>query len=1022
MTKENAKKQIEKLVKTFDSNPEYFKNAKYFDEKETRNQFIDPFFKALGWNVYNLDPVLPESHKEVIHETDVIVKEKGKKKNKKPDYGFRLNGKELFFVDAKKPSVKLKDDTDPAFQIRRYGWSANHTIAIVTDFEEFALYETIIEPKISDKPNKCLIKYLTYKDYINEFDFIWNLFAKENVYKGSIEAYSKTEKKGTERIDSKFLNSLENWRKNLAVKIAEENPDISDDELNFIVQQTLDRIIFLRIAEAREIEPYEQLKDCLKGANYYTNLLTLYHKANQKYNSGLFDFKKDIISEKTRIDNKTISLIIEDLYFPNTSFAFDVIPVEIIGKAYENFLGSIIRLTKGHVAKVEKKPTVAKQKGIYYTPEYIVDFICKRLIGNAIEGKTPKEIEKLKIIDPACGSGSFLLGAYRTLLNYHLDYYTSIKQKGKQIKELNPNGTLTTAVKKKILLNNIYGVDLDENAVEVAKLSLLLKCLENENLSSIDHQLKLIHDRVLPTLDNNIKHGNSLVDPDCDDGLLDFGDNKEFNPFDWKKRFSDVFDGGGFDIVIGNPPYVRSKLLDSRDREYFVSKYDSAKGTFDIYCIFIERAFHILKENGVVGFINQNKYFYSDYGDGIRKVISAKYHVDEIVDLNEFQVFDGITTYTAINFFSKRQSKSSFQYTCINDKKIDKRTVEGFLLRNNKNKMISTIKVEAKNITDDKWIFKEKLDSTFIERVRKESTPLIDLCYKIYQGFVLTPTEVFPVSIEDEYKTHYNIKPIKQDNSIYQIEKHLLVPIVKSSSIFRYRYEMKNYYSVFPYKYISDEEVELITETQLKTKYPRALKYFKAKERYLKTREKGKWKNSPSWYEYSRKQNFECQKMNKIIVPGLARKARYTMADETVFIDQGSYGIILSEKYKKHEKFILALLNSNLVDFIFKSGAGTLSGGYYSYQSKYLVDLPIKLPDEKHKASKNEIETINGYIDSLIELNAKLYLAQLESQKNQIGTKIEYLEEKINKYVYELYNIQPQEIISIETSLKADEK
>lgn len=1022
MTKENARKEIERLVHTFDSNPDYFKNASFFDEKETRNQFIDPFFKALGWNIYNLDPVLPESHKEVIHETDVTVKEKGKKKNKKPDYGFRLNGKELFFVDAKKPSVKISDDPEPAFQIRRYGWSANHSIAIVTDFEEFAIYETIIEPKISDKPNKCLLRYLTYKDYLKEFDFIWDLFAKENVYNGSLEAYSKAEKKGTERIDTKFLNSLENWRKKLAVKITEDNKHISEEELNFLVQQTIDRIIFLRIAEAREIEPYEQLKDCLNGPYYYQNLLNLYYRADHKYNSGLFDFNKDKVSSKIKIDNKTIALIINDLYFPNNSFAFDVIPVEIIGKVYENFLGSIIRLTKSHVAKVEKKPSVAKANGIYYTPEYIVDFICKRLIYDIIKDKTPKEIENLKIIDPACGSGSFLLGAYKTLLNYHLDYYSTLKLKGKQVKELNPNGTLTTETKKKILINNIFGVDLDTNAVEVAKLSLLLKCLENENLSSVDYQIKLLHERVLPTLDNNIKHGNSLVDPDCYDGKIDFGDNYEFNPFNWEKQFLKIFKSGGFDIVIGNPPYVRSKLLDSIDREYFSRKYNSAKGTFDIYCLFIERAFHLLKKDGVVGFINPNKYFYSDYGDGIRKIIADNYHVDEIVDFNEFQIFNGITTYTAVNIFSKRQSKSSFSYTCINDKKITQRIVEDYLLRGIKNNKISTIKVEAKNITTDKWIFKEKSESKFIERVRKESTPLIDLCYKIYQGFVLTPTEVFPVSVEQEFKSHYNVKPIKLDDSIYQIEKELLVPIVKSSSIFRYRFEMKNYYSVFPYKYISDKEVELISEQILKSKYPKTFNYLIAKQKHLKSREKGKWKNSPVWYEYSRKQNFECQKMKKIIVPGLATNARYTLADETVFIDQGSYGIILKDEYKIYEKYILALLNSDLVDFIFKSGAGTLSGGYYSYQSKYLVGLPIKLPDIKQRDGKNTIETINSYIDTLMQLSEKLSQTELESQKEQILTKIDYIEDKINNFVYEFYNILPHEIISIKQSLKADEK
>ncbi len=1001
--KEQGRKKISELVARFNEHLISYKKSDY-NETLTRRDFIDPFFKALGWDIDN-EQGLPESYREVIHEDKVKVGSA----TKAPDYSFRLSGqKKLFFLEAKKPSIKIKEDIDPAYQVRRYGWSAKLNVSIITDFEEFAIYDCTKKPLPTDKSSVSRVKYFTFNEYEKEWDFLWNTFSKEAVEKGDFEKYLAVTatKKGTDTVDKEFLNSLDEWRTLLAETISQNNNLLDEDELNFVVQQTLDRLIFLRIAEDRSIEPYGSLKGCTKRGDYFQNLFELFKEADEKYNSGLFDFKRDAISSKLKINNHTVKQIINQLYYPESPYEFSVLSVEILGSAYEQFLGKTITINKEGKAVIDLKPEVRKAGGVYYTPEYVVDYIVKNTIGQMLENRTPKDISEIKIIDPACGSGSFLIGAYQFLLNWHKNYYF---QNPNKKNPLTPDGNLTTSEKKKILLNNIFGVDIDVNAVEVTKLSLLLKCLEGETQASIANQLTMFKERVLPTLDNNIKSGNSLIDTDYYDEEIDFGDEKKIKPFNWKKSFAEVFNKGGFDAVIGNPPYVRSKLLDIPQRDYFSKKYKSAKGTFDIYSIFIEQAFHLVKEKGLIAFINPNKYFYSDYGEGIRKVIIDNYSIVSIVDFNEFQIFDGITTYTTVNIFSKNKSNSTFTYSTIIDKKIEKESVEYFLLKNIKTEKISSIIVESNKLNSTNWVFKSQIDSDFITRIKNESIKLIDICYKIYQGFVLTPTEVFPVSIEKKLESTFKIKPIKLDDNIYEIEKDLIIPIVKSSSIFRYHFEIKNYYSIFPYNYVDDSNVELISEKTLKEKFPKTLAYLKGKSNYLKSREKGKWMNSTKWYEFSRKQNFECQKMCKILVPGLATKARYTLADDNIFIDQGSYGIILNSKHKRFEKFILGLLNSSLLDYIFKSGSGTLSGGYYSYQTKYLKDLPIRLPNLKDKNQKIIFDTVIKNVDLLISLYKDLGQTTLQSKMEQIESKIDFYEDKINDIVFDFYGLSNDE-------------
>jgi len=476
ISKEEAHKKIASLIERFEEQKEFYKRSDY-NETLTRRDFIDPFFKALGWDIDN-EQGYAESYREVIHEDKIKIGGA----TKAPDYSFRLGGgKRLFFVEAKKPSVLIRDEITPAYQVRRYGWSAKLPISIITDFEEFAIYDCTKKPNLTDKASHGRIKYLTYNNYLHEFDFLWDTFSKEKVLKGSFDKFvqSDKQKKGTSTVDREFLISLDTWRTYLANNIALRN-NIDEDELNFVVQHIIDRLIFLRIAEDRSVESYGNLQDTIKSGDYYQNLLKQFHTADQKYNSGLFDFSKDKLSGNIEIDNKIIKSIINDLYYPVSPYEFSVISVEILGSAYEQFLGKTISLSKSGRAVIEEKPEVRKAGGVYYTPQYIVEYIVKNTVGKLIENKTPKDISKIKIVDPACGSGSFLIGAYQFLLQHHKDYYTNNGKpsKGSKDNPLTPDGNLTTAEKKRILLNNIFGVDLDANAVEVTKLSLLLKCME----------------------------------------------------------------------------------------------------------------------------------------------------------------------------------------------------------------------------------------------------------------------------------------------------------------------------------------------------------------------------------------------------------------------------------------------------------------------------------------------------------------------------------------------------------------
>jgi Alw26I/Eco31I/Esp3I family type II restriction m6 adenine DNA methyltransferase len=567
----SAPDDVKKLVERFEDNREAYRSGKY-NETQLRNEFLNPFLEHLGWDLFNKRGYA-ETYKEVVHEDSLEIEGA----NKAPDYAFRIGGTRKFFVEAKKPSVKIETDIHPAFQLRRYAWSAKLPLSILTDFEEFAVYDCRFKPHKADRASIARVALYNFKEYPEKWDEIAARFSHEAVLKGSFDQYAEglKGKKGTTEVDDAFLEEIERWRDLFARNIAIRNPKLSVHELNYAVQMTIDRIIFLRICEDRGVERDEQLKDIAAERHLYPSLCRLFQLADARYNSGLFHFKDekeqfspaDSLTLGLKIDDNVLQDILNNLYYPDSPYVFKEIPLYILGQVYERFLGKVIRLTAGHQAKVEEKPEVRKAGGVYYTPTYIVDYIVQNTVGRLLEGINLKDAARLKILDPACGSGTFLLGAYRYLLDWYLNWYIRHEPEklatGRQPVIYQGKGgdwKLTTIEKKRILLNNIFGVDIDAQAVEVTKLSLLLKVLEDESQETIGSQLLLLHERVLPDLGKNIQCGNSLIGPEYYEGrqltmLVDEEERYRVNAFNWKAAFPEVFIQGGFDVVIGNPPY-----------------------------------------------------------------------------------------------------------------------------------------------------------------------------------------------------------------------------------------------------------------------------------------------------------------------------------------------------------------------------------------------------------------------------------------------------------------------------------
>jgi type I restriction-modification system DNA methylase subunit len=1006
---------IKKLVNKFDHNLAAYKSSDY-KEEQLKQEFINPFFKALGWDVDNESDAAPQ-YRDVIFEDSIKVGGG----TKAPDYCFTLAGRRMFFVEAKKPSVNINEGIEPSYQLRRYTWSAKLHLSILTDFEEFAIYESRTKPKKNDRASTGRITYLTYKDYVEKWDEIYNIFSKEAVLKGSFDLYadSTINKRGTSAVDDAFLSEIESWRELFAKNIALRNPEISIAELNYSVQQIIDRIVFLRMCEDRGAERYEQLRDLLNNDNIYEQFCELCKDADAKYNSGLFHFKEEK-GRETPPDKHTLDLTIDDgvfktviknLYYPNSPYEFSVLSPEILGNVYEQFLGKVIRLTKGHQAKVEEKPEVKKAGGVYYTPQFVVDYIVENTVGKLVKGKTPNKVSELKILDPACGSGSFLLGAYNYLIKWHRDYYSNQNDKNrlkdKIYKGKDDEWFLTITEKKRILLNNIYGVDIDTQAVEVTKLSLLLKVIEGENKDALEAQQKLFRERVLPDLENNIKCGNSLIGPEIYDEEIEGIENVNF--FDWDSNFSKIMNNGGFDAVIGNPPYIRIQAMKEWapiEVEFYKKKYISASiGNYDIYVVFVERVIELLNENGLLGFILPHKFFKKEYGKPLRSIIASGSYLSKVVNFGCQQVFPKATTYTCLLFLDKSRENKKFDYLKVDDLNkwiIEQKSIQG--------------KISSNKVTMEEWNFVVEPYVDLYDKLSKIPLRLGDTT-NIFVGLQTSADKVFIMDLIEETPDYLHLysKILKRE---VKLEKELLFPLLSGTDVNRYSKLPKRQYIIFPYT-INNGKAELIDFKIISEKYPKIAEYFSQNKKILQEREKGKLKDKP-WHGYIYQKNMAKQSLKKLCVPRLVENlyGSYDIKGDHYLDNVDVGGLTLKGDYVNLElEYILSILNSKLMRWYFPFITEPFRGCWWSANKQYLSKLPMRNINFNDLNDVTIHSKIIELVDKMFKLKENLDNTKFPQENERIQRQIDATDKQIDQMVYDLYGLTPEEIKIIEDSL-----
>lgn len=518
-----------------------------------------------------------------------------------PAYSLRINDERKCFVATFTPS------NDSAFHLRRYAWSANLPISILSNFEELRIYNGLCRPRNKDSADTALIERIGYKDYERRWDDLNKYLSASRLEKDVLESIVQPRSFRRWPVDEAFLQEIEGWRWDLAKSIDRCNPRISLEDLNAAVQHTMNGILFLRICEDRGIEPYGRLQQISVEGNVFDKLKTQFAHADSRYNAGIFRLNKDLLGATFAIDDSDLRQIIQQLYYPKSPYEFSVIGVELLGSVYERFLRNIITRTRdGQIAIIEN-PEVGKSGGVYYTPARVAKILVNSTLGKLCEGKTPEQALELQVLDPSCGSGSFLNAAYQYLLNWHRGTYLQDREKYGSFLHRNQ---LTMERRKEILTKNIFGVDLDAQAIEVAKLSLLLNVLEGETPEPKRKQATLVKDLLLPNLDRNLQCGNSLLGPDFKpyQSKLSAEEQSLYQPFNFKKQFPLAFHRKepGFDAVIGNPPYIsyagrQAIPLPEPLRQYFSSAYHSSAWPC-AHGLFIERSAAFLSR-GMVAFI-----------------------------------------------------------------------------------------------------------------------------------------------------------------------------------------------------------------------------------------------------------------------------------------------------------------------------------------------------------------------------------------------------------------------------------
>jgi hypothetical protein len=540
-------------------------------------------------------------------------------------------------------------------------------------------------------------------------------------------------------------------------------------------------------------------------------------------------------------------------------------------------------------------------------------------------------------------------------------------------------------------------VDIDTQAVEVTKLSLLLKVLEGQKDLSL-----FARERALPDLGQNIKCGNSLIGPDFyHNQQLDLFDDEikfKINAFDWQAEFEEIFSrkNPGFDAVIGNPPYIRIQTMKDTQPEsveYFGKSYKSASiGNYDIYVVFVEKASLLLSSIGKLGFIVPNKFLSTDYGRPLRAYLSSSSLIYKVVDFGCEQVFENATIYTCLLFLDA-----------------DKHTSVEYLSSSPKNltHADNMFKINISDIKESPWQFLNKEEDIITSKLLANSVTLLDLPADISRGSSSGADDIFCI-VENKGKYY------TQDEQPVEIEKSILRKPLYATDFNRYQFNCTHKeYIIFPYD-ISENKYCLYEESQIKKTFPLAYKYLYANKSKLENR-----KQYQKWYGYSAPRNLNLHDKAVILIPLLANKGIYTLSPENItrycMMASAGFSICMANS-ELPPKYILGLINSRLLFWYLRKMSNVFRSGWITCTKQYFGTLPIKKAlSSKDKGLHNKIVSL---VETMLDLHKKLSAAKTPNEKTVLQRQIDGTDGQIDRLVYELYGLTEEEIKIVEGATK----
>jgi type I restriction-modification system DNA methylase subunit len=966
------RQEIEKLVKSY-SDLRKFKNDKEIaaiSEANVRADYIDRLFGILGWNTSNPDE----------YDREHFIRGAGF-----ADVALILNKKPVIFIEAKRfggiaHSKDIKGDwTFEERQSILYAVSKNCKWAILTNFEKFRVFNALTGLTILNFES-----VFDYKDRFNDLLYL----TKDYVESGRIEKLGAREEK--QDIDLEFLDLLNKWRIELANDIYRNNflnegkpPDLSklfpnyekyekdpkmakffesrreilrkrldfsvlkDEKGNFdierlksAVQRILDRLIIIRWAEDRLLldDPNileGKLKLWKTAARYnplYEALFAdgaLFDKFNDIHNGELF--KRGLFYDRVTVSDGVLARIIEEM----TLHSFRKFDFDILGNTYETYLGNTLYLKEDNTFELRPSQETRKQSGIYYTPPYVVDYIVKNTLGALLKDKKPEEVAHIKVLDPACGSGSFLIKAYDCFANYYEERNREIEAR---IAEMMKTGKITENFEGKhsgyeasILLNNIHGVDLDSQAAEIAAVNLMLKVLKAEEM-------------LPPILGETIKVGNSLISGREEELKKYFGEEwRAKKPFNWEEEFADVFDKSlpdeerGFDVVIGNPPYVRQEVITGQ-KNYFENTFTIFDSAADLYAYFIEQSIKKLKNQGLFSFIVSNKFTRAHYGKNLRKFILENCKILQFIDFGDLPVFEDATAYPCIIIMQKENNEKLRNENTLRACKIenlDFKELEPVFQKN-------SYFVKQMDLGEDGWSFEPIEIAELRKKINKKGIHL-----KEYAGEPLSgiKTGLNEVLIVDEEK----IQSIVGENGF---ERELFKPIIRGRDIKRWNIQFEGKYLIF-------------TENKDINKYPNTLKYLSQFKNELSERSDIKGTNR-NWFGLRACDYYDQYEKPKIVYPDISNECNFSYDEKGYFIEMTGFII------PKADKYLAAILNSKLVKFYFSYLSAKIRGDYYRFKNIYVNYIPIHAIDFSNPSEKSVHDEFVVLVDRMLSLNKQL--------------------------------------------------